>query len=128
MNKPAPSGSPVSDYVARLPEPRRSRVTALYAVARAAARESSEGLSYAMPALVSARGKGVLAIMSTAKHIGLYPFSGNVVHAFAAELKGLGIPTTKGAIQLPDNVDLPAELLTRIVTARIRELDLQETS
>ena len=73
-----------------------------------------------MPALVVA-GK-FLAIMSTSKHIGLYPCPANVVQAFAAELAALGIPTTRGAIQLPDDVDLPVGLLTRIVTMRLGEV------
>ncbi|MFN8099587.1 MAG: DUF1801 domain-containing protein [Dermatophilaceae bacterium] len=121
MERFAPSDHPVVDYLASLPESRRARITGLYAVARGVAPEATEGLKYGMPALVVA-GKGVLAIMSTSKHIGLYPYSGNVVQAFAAELAALGIPTTKGAIQLPDDVDLPAGLLTRIVTMRLGEV------
>lgn len=121
METTAQSDHPVAAYLATLPEPRRARITEMYAVARGVAPDSTEGLKYAMPALVVA-GKGVLAIMSTAKHIGIYPYSGNVVQAFAVELADLGIPTTKGAIQLPDDVDLPAELLTRIVTTRLGEV------
>ncbi len=122
MHRPEPSDHPVDDYVASLPEARRDRIAGLYAVARGVAPEATEGLRYGMPALIVA-GKGVLAIMSTAKHIGIYPYSGTVVQAFAAELAALGIPTTKGAIQLPEAVDLPTDLLTRIVTTRLGEVD-----
>ncbi|MEI2778012.1 MAG: DUF1801 domain-containing protein [Tetrasphaera sp.] len=117
----SPEDRPVSDYVEQLPEPRRGRIAQLYAAARALAPDATEGVKYAMPGLVLS-GKGFVSIMSTKKHIGIYPYSGSVVQAFAAELAQLGIPTTTGAIQLRDSVDLPPDLFTRILTARLAEL------
>ncbi|WP_370890252.1 iron chaperone [Janibacter sp. GXQ6167] len=117
---PAPE-QPVTDYVADLPEPRRGRVEAIYATARRLAPEAVEGMKYAMPALVVG-GKGYVAVMSTKKHIGLYPFSSGVVGEFADDLAALGIATTKGAIQIPDEVPLPSELLEQILAARLRQI------
>ena len=113
--------SAVTDYVAGLPEPRRSTIAAIYAAARALAPEAAEGVRYAMPALVL-DGKGLVSVMSTKKHIGIYPHSGSVVQEFADRLRDLGIGTTKGAIQLPDGVTLPSDLLEEILRARLVEL------
>lgn len=111
----------VTAYVAALPEPRRTTITNIYAEARALAPDAVEGMKYAMPALVVG-GKGLLSVMSTKKHIGIYPYSGTVVQQYADRLGNLGIPTTKGAIQLPDDVELPRDLLVDIVRSRLAEL------
>ncbi len=112
---------PVSAYLADLPEPRRTRVATIYETARHLAPEAVEGMKYAMPALV-VRDKGYVAVMSTKKHVGIYPFSGVVVRQFGDDLAACGIPTTKGAIQLPDDIALPVELLEEILTARLRQI------
>ena len=108
-------------YVEGIPEPRRTTIASIYATARRLAPEAVEGTKYAMPTLI-VRDQGYLAVMSTAKHIGLYPFSGGIVGQFADELAALGIATTKGAIQLPDDVPLPDEMLERILIARLRQI------
>jgi uncharacterized protein YdhG (YjbR/CyaY superfamily) len=113
--------TPVTDYVAGLPESRRRTIAAIYAAARVLAPDATEGVRYAMPALVL-DGKGLLSVMSTKKHIGIYPHSGSVVQDFADRLRELGIGTTKGAIQLPDGVTLPSGLLDEVLRARLREL------
>lgn len=115
------SDTPVLDYVASLSEPRRSRVEEAYAIARDLAPHATEGVTYSMPALIIA-GKGLLSVMSTKKHIGIYPYSGSVVGESASALRELGIGTTKGAIQLPDGVELPVGVLRDVVRARLREL------
>lgn len=115
------SARPVSDYLAALPEPRRTTMAALYQRTRELAPEATEGITYAMPALVVG-GKGLLSVMSTKKHIGIYPHSGTVVQQFAGRLAELGVATTKGAIQLPDDVALPGDLLDDILRARLAEL------
>lgn len=112
---------PVTQYLQGLTEPRRERIESLYATARALAPDAVEGMKYAMPALVL-NGKGLVSVISTKKHVGLYPYSSALVAQFAAELEALGVSTSKGAIQIPDHVELPAELVTRIIQARVAEL------
>lgn len=116
--------APVQEYLAHLPQPRRGRIEAIYARARALVPEATEGVKYAMPALVIG-GRGLISVMSTKNHIGIYPYSGSVVAQFVDRLSDVGVPVTKGAIQLPDGVDLPVALLDEIVQARLDELTAQ---
>lgn len=41
---------------------------------------------------------------------------------FASALAQLGVSTTKGAIQVPDGVPVPVDVLREVVRARLREL------
>lgn len=109
---------PVDDYIDSLDEPRRSRVSEIYALARAAAPDAVQGTKYAMPALVL-DGLGIWSVMSTKKHVGIYPYSGSVIDRYRDELLSRGITTTKGAIQLPDDVDVPTDILRAILDDKL---------
>lgn len=110
----------VSEYIAGLPEPERSRIAEIYEGARALVPEAVEGLSYGMPSLLY-RGKGLLSVMSTQKHIGVYPHGnlGDLTDDVAAA--GLGV--TKGSIHLRTGERLPDELLERFVRRRVAQID-----
>jgi uncharacterized protein YdhG (YjbR/CyaY superfamily) len=110
----------VEAYVARLPEPERSRIAEIYALARQVVPEATEGTSYAMPALLY-KGKGLLAVMSTRKHIGVYPFSSLAELGEAATLAGL--ETTKGSIHLRSGESLPGGLLEQLLIRRVARID-----
>jgi uncharacterized protein YdhG (YjbR/CyaY superfamily) len=110
----------IENYVASLPEPVRSRVAEIYSEARALVPEATEGVSYAMPALLY-RGKGLLAVMSTKHHIGIYPFGNLAELGEAATTAGLG--TTKGSIHLRDGQRLPDGLLEQLLTRQVNRLD-----
>ena len=110
----------VENYVASLVEPEQSRIAAIYSSARSLVPDAVEGVSYGMPALLY-RGKGLLAVMSTKKHIGVYPF------ANLAELDptavGAGLKTTKGSIHLGPGQALPGDLLERMLLRRVARID-----
>ena len=110
----------VSAYVAGLPEPERTRVDEIYSTARRIVPGAVEGLSYAMPALLY-KGRGLLAVMSTKKHIGVYPFSNLAELGDAATLAGL--ETTKGSIHLRGSESLPPDLLEKLLLRRIHRID-----
>jgi uncharacterized protein YdhG (YjbR/CyaY superfamily) len=110
----------IDNYVASLPEPIRSRVAEIYSEARAIVPEATEGVSYAMPALLY-KGKGLLAVMSTKHHIGIYPFGNLAELGEAATAAGLG--TTKGSIHLRDGQSLPDGLLEELILRKVRRID-----
>ncbi|QIM16121.1 hypothetical protein G7067_06310 [Leucobacter insecticola] len=83
----------VSDYLATLPEAERERILEIYTRAREVVPEAEEGLSYAMPCLMY-KGKGLIAVMNTRKHIGVYPF-GNL-GTLADAVAEAGLDSTKG--------------------------------
>jgi uncharacterized protein YdhG (YjbR/CyaY superfamily) len=110
----------VEHYVATLAEPERSRIAEIYGFARASVPEAVEGLSYGMPSLLY-KGKGLISVMSTKKHIGVYPF-GNLAE-LAEDVTGAGFETTKGSIHLRDGQRLPSDLLEKFLLRRVARID-----
>lgn len=112
----------VEDYVAGLPSPARELIRDAYAVVRDIVPDVVETLKYGMPAL-ALDGKGVISIMHTKKHIGVYPYSADVVAQVLADgdLPGV-IGSTKGSLHFPLDSPLPPETIRSIVQARLTEI------
>ena len=110
----------VTDYYATLP----TNVSGLFESMRLRAMElvpeAVEGRSYAMPALLY-QGKGLIAMMQTAKHLALYPFSGKVVSQVAPRLPGFSL--SSGTIRFSVEQPLPGDVLDDIVRLRAAEID-----
>ncbi|QWT22908.1 DUF1801 domain-containing protein [Subtercola sp. PAMC28395] len=112
----------ITEYLDTIAEPTRTRIDEIYTRARTIVPEAVAGVSYGMPSLLY-RGKGLLSVMSTRKHIGVYPF-GNLGE-LAAEVNALGLETTKGSIHLREGEDLPVELLERFLLGRKAQIELR---
>ena len=110
----------VADYLSGLPEPERSRVADIYAYARQVVPEAVEGMSYGMPSLLY-NGKGLISVMNTRKHIGIYPY-GNLGE-FAEAVTAAGLGSTKGSIHLREGQSLPIELLEQLLLRRKAQID-----
>jgi len=110
----------VQDYIAGLGEPERSVIAEIYARASELVPEAVEGLSYGMPSLLY-KGKGLISVMSTKKHIGIYPFG--ALGEYTAVAEGAGLGTTKGSIYLGSGQHLPDGLLHQLILRRVRQLD-----
>jgi uncharacterized protein YdhG (YjbR/CyaY superfamily) len=110
----------VENYLADLAEPERSRIAEIYLTARSLVPEAVEGVSYGMPALLY-KGKGLLAVMSTKKHIGVYPFA-NLAELDPGAIDA-GLETTKGSIHLGAAQVLPSDLLERLLLRRVARID-----
>jgi uncharacterized protein YdhG (YjbR/CyaY superfamily) len=107
----------IDDYLAALPEDARAVLQKLRKTIRAAAPKVTEAISYQIPAF---KHHGLLVSFAAFKdHCSFYPMSPEVMRAHAAELKGYDI--TKGTIHFPADKPLPAELVTKLVKARIAE-------
>jgi uncharacterized protein YdhG (YjbR/CyaY superfamily) len=117
---PAAAG-PLSAYLDSLDEPVRGVLRAIADQTRDLL-ETTEGISYAMPALLY-REKALLAVRETAQHLALYPYSGRTVAAVAGELDRLGIGYSSGAIRFSVDHRLPPELVERILLTRRDEID-----
>ncbi len=87
-------------------------------IVRKAAPMAVEVISYNMPALKHNR---IIVYYAAAKnHIGFYPTAAPI-KAFASELKNY--KTSKGAVQFPLNKKLPAALISKMVTYRVKEIN-----
>src|SRR2546421_2586507 len=105
----------VEDYLARVPEPARGTLMKIRAAIRSAAPAGSiEIISYGIPAF---RHKKVLVWYAAfTKHCSFFP-TGAVIEEFKDELKGFA--TSKGTIQFPTDKALSADLVRRMVKARV---------
>ena len=110
----------MSEYIAALGAPERELIERIRAQAVALVPDAVEGVSYGMPAL-RYRDSPLLSVMSAKGHIGLYPFSPEVVSAVTAELDGYS--WSKGTIRFTAEQPLPDSLVERIVLLRRDEID-----
>ena len=108
------------DYVAAAPEDKRGTLTKLRKTIKAAAPKATEIISYGMVGYKQGA-KRVAYFAYWKGHIALYGTSYEFIKAHAAELKPY--VQSKGTIQFPTDKPLPYGLVTRIVKARIAEID-----
>jgi uncharacterized protein YdhG (YjbR/CyaY superfamily) len=76
---------------------------------RIAIPEAEERISWSMPTYW--KGRNIIHFAAAKKHIGIYP-GPEAITAFTDRLKDY--KTSKGAIQFPNNRDLPLELVSEI--------------
>ena len=116
--KPPPAAAPttIDEYIAAFPPEVRRILQRVRRVARAAAPEAREVISYRMPAL---KQNGVLVYFAAFKnHIGLYPpISGDAdiakaVAPYAGE---------KGNLRFPLDEPIPYDLIARITALRLKQ-------
>jgi len=108
----------VEDYLAALPDERRSAVQELRRTIRAAAPEATELISYQMPAFRS-HGQFLVSYAAFKNHYSLFPASEAVVTGLGEELT----PhlSGKGTIRFRADDPIPSALVTKIVTIRFAE-------
>lgn len=99
----------IREYIDSQDESIRPRLNAVYDTIRAAIPEAEECLSWGMPTFW--KGRNLIHFAPGKAHIGLYP--GAEAVAFFAPLL-TEYKTSKGAIQLPNNRELPLELIAQI--------------
>lgn len=106
----------VDAYIARFPAEIQERLQLLRQVIQQTAPDAEETIAYAMPAY---RLHGSLVYFGAFKqHIGFYP-TGSGITNFAQEL--MPYPSSKGAVQFPNDQPIPYDLVERIVAFRVQE-------
>jgi uncharacterized protein YdhG (YjbR/CyaY superfamily) len=109
----------VEDYLATLPEDRRTAVNQLRETIRAAAPEATETIAYSMPAFRSHGGQFLVSFAAYKVHYSLFPASGAVVAELGEEL--LPYLAGKGTIRFPANEPLPLATVAKVVKIRLAE-------
>ncbi len=115
---PAPTAASdaVAAYIAAAPEPARRRLRALRAAVQKEAPHAVERIAYGLPTWH--QGENLIHLGGFAEHVGVYPGPA-AIRAFARELESFA--TSKGAIRIPHDRELPLDLVRRIVRWRIAE-------
>jgi uncharacterized protein YdhG (YjbR/CyaY superfamily) len=110
----------VDDYLAAAPKDKQAALTKLRQTIKAAAPQASESVSYGIVGYKVGR-KPVIYFAYWKAHYSLYGMGDRVTKAHAAELKDYLM--SKGTIQLPAGKPLPYRLVTKMVRARVAEIE-----
>ena len=110
----------VDDYLEQLDPADRVVIGHVYDVVREAFPDVEQGTSYGMPALLH-RGKALISVMRTRKHIGVYPYSGRVPAVVAGSFADLDFD--KGTIRFQPEQPLADDAIRAIVAARVAEIE-----
>jgi uncharacterized protein YdhG (YjbR/CyaY superfamily) len=107
----------VDKYIARVPEPARSRLKEMRGAIRSAVpAEAVEIISYQIPAFKTK--KVLVWYAGFSKHCSLFP-TASVIEEFRDELAGFTV--SKGTVQFPTNQALPTGLIKKMVKARVAQ-------
>ncbi|MGH9867668.1 MAG: iron chaperone [Candidatus Polarisedimenticolia bacterium] len=108
----------IDEYLAALSADKRAALETLRRTIRSVVPEAEECISYQLPTF-RLNGKGLVAFGATANHCAFYLMSSSAAGGFEDELKGYD--TSKGTIRFQADAPLPADLVRRLVKARIAE-------
>jgi uncharacterized protein YdhG (YjbR/CyaY superfamily) len=110
----------IDDFLAGLPDETREALEELRRTIARAAPEAVEGIGYGVPAF-RYRGRPLVSFGAGKGHCSFYVQSPEVIAAHQDELAGYD--TSKGTIRFAPEQPLPADLVSKLVKARIAETD-----
>jgi uncharacterized protein YdhG (YjbR/CyaY superfamily) len=111
-------GDPVEEFLANVPEPERAALGDLRRLIQAAAPGATELINYGVP-MFRLNGRNLVSFAAGKDHCSFYVQSPAVMEAHAADLTGF--KTSKGTVQFTPDKRIPADLVTKLVKARIAE-------
>ena len=118
MKSGSPPPTTIDDYLALVSEPARTTLEKIRAAVRSASPpDATEAIGYGIPMF---RYKGCLvAFAAFKKHCSFFPMSLAVMASLKTDLKPYDVD--KGTIRFPLDKPLPANLVRKIVKARVTE-------
>jgi uncharacterized protein YdhG (YjbR/CyaY superfamily) len=112
----------IDSYLGGLGEPQRATLQQLRHDILEVVPNAEECISYGMPAF-RVEGKVVAGFAAFKNHLSYLPHSGSVLSALAADTADY--ESTKGSLHFPVDRPLPRDLVTKLVTTRMRQLGLR---
>lgn len=107
----------VDDYLAQYTGVRRARLDQIYALLRAELPDATVKISYGMPTFWQQQ--NLIHFAAFQHHIGIYPGAEGISH-FAEQLQDW--PHSKGALRLPDDRELPLDLVRALAQYRLAQV------
>jgi uncharacterized protein YdhG (YjbR/CyaY superfamily) len=107
----------IDQYIQQFPDEIRLKLTELRNIIHQVVLESTEKISYQMPAFYWK--ENLIYFAAFKNHIGIYPTFKPIEH-FTEELSNY--KCSKGAIQIPFDQEIPKSLVEKIVTFRIESI------
>ena len=99
----------IKEYISEQDEAIQPKLELIYRTIRDSIPDAEERISWGMPTFW--KGRNIIHFAPAKKHIGLYP-GPEAIEAFADRLHDY--KTSKGTIQLPNDKELPLELIADI--------------
>ena len=114
----------VAEYLAAAPPDKRAALLKLRKTIKAAAPKATENVSYGIVGFKH-NGKPLIYLGYAKDHCALYGSTGHFVAAHGAELKGYEV--SKGTIRFPAAKPPPSRLVTKMIKARIADIEAATT-
>jgi uncharacterized protein YdhG (YjbR/CyaY superfamily) len=114
------SDTEIEVFLAALPPDSRSALEDLRGIIRESAPDTTERIGYGVPAFYY-RGRPLVSYGAAKNHCSFYVQSPTVLEAHIADLDGFD--TSKGTVRFRPDRTLPAALVTKLVRARMAEID-----
>ncbi|CAN5175682.1 hypothetical protein BH09PAT1_BH09PAT1_7370 [soil metagenome] len=111
----------IDEYLQKIEPPKRKELERIRTIAKKIVPNSEEVIKYGMPTLLT-NGQPYLGFDAHKNHIGIYPFSGEVIELLKDQLGKYGL--TKGAIQVRLDEPILESDLKKIIEQRLRMLHL----
>ena len=112
----------IDNYLAGLDASKRTALEQLRRCILETVPDAEQCISYGMPAF-KVEGKTIAGFASFKNHLSYLPHSGSVLPALAPDLEGY--ECTKGSLHFAVDQPLPAALVGKLITTRLRELGLR---
>lgn len=109
----------VDEYMAALPDDRRSIMEQIRSTIRAAAPDAIEAIAYNMPAF-RWQGRFLVSYEAYKRHYSIFPWTDGMVAELGEELTRYAVG--KGTLRFPADRPIPLDLVTRIIEVRNREV------
>ena len=111
----------IDKYLQKLEPEKREQLERIRSLAKQMVPEATEAIMYNMPTL-KYLGKPFLGFNVHKNHIGIYPFSGEVVEKLKDRLTPYSF--TKGAIQIPYDSPIPEKMLREIIDCKLEMIKI----
>ena len=113
----------IDDYLLNVETSKRNELERIRTLAKKIVPDAEEAIAYQMPTL-KYQGKPFLGFDAHKKHIGIYPYSGQVIETLKDQLHDYGI--SKGAIRVPLDHPISEEMLKQLFDCRLKQITNQE--
>jgi uncharacterized protein YdhG (YjbR/CyaY superfamily) len=107
----------IDDYLEQVEPKKRAELERIRLLAKEIVPAAEETIAYGMPTL-KYKGKSFLGFAARKNHIGIYPYSGEVIETLKDQLQDYGL--SSGAIRVPLNKPMPETLLREIINRRVK--------
>jgi uncharacterized protein YdhG (YjbR/CyaY superfamily) len=109
----------IDDYLNNVEPSKRQELERIRTLAKKIVPSAEEAIVYGMPTLTY-QGKPFLGFNAHKQHIGIYPYSSQVIETLKDQLHDYGF--SKGAIRVPLDHPISEELLKHIIHERLKQI------